>query len=156
MAIALVTGASSGIGEAYAERLAREGYDLIVVARREERLQALAQKLNRNYGVNVEVLASNLVEPQGLRIVEERITGEERLEFLLNSAGFATTGLFVELNPDRLEAEVRLNVIAMMRLTRAAIPEMVKQGRGVIVNVSSMAGFGPGPYAICYSATKAS
>src|SRR5919109_1270658 len=90
-----------------------------------------------------------------LRTVEEHIAGEEALELLVNNAGFGTTGPFARLDPDQEEAEIRLNVLALVRLTRAALPGMIARGRGAIINVSSLAAFAPGPYDATYGATKA-
>jgi short-subunit dehydrogenase len=152
--LALITGASSGIGLAFAERLAREGYDLIVVARRKERLDELAQLLRGAQHVEVEVLAADLTKPAGLHRVEER-AAHAGLTLLVNNAGFGYTGAFADLDVDGEEEEIRLNVIALVRLTHAVLPGMIKRQRGSIINVSSMAGFQPGPYMATYGATKA-
>ncbi len=152
---ALVTGASSGIGRAFAERLAGEGYDLILVARSTGRLEALAAELRKESQVEAEVLAADLTEPEQLRQVEARISEEPDLALLVNNAGFGTVGRFPELPPDGEETEVRLNVIAVLRLTRAALPGMIERGAGGIINVSSMAALQPSPYTATYGATKA-
>ncbi len=152
---ALVTGASAGIGLAFAERLARDQYDLTLVARSRERLEDIAKRLRDERGVAVEVLAADLAAPSELRRVEERIAADPTLDLLVNNAGFGTQGRFAELDVDREEQEVRLNVLAVLRLARAALPHMVQRGRGEIVNVSSMAGFYPGPFLATYGATKA-
>lgn len=138
---ALVTGASSGIGAAFAERLARDGYDLIIVARRRENLEELARRLQESYGVNADVLVADLSEPDSLRTVEKRIAEDSALQLLVNNAGFGGYMPFVELDPDRAEELINLKVLAVTRLTRAALPGMLARGRGAIVNVSSRLGF---------------
>jgi hypothetical protein len=152
---ALVTGASAGIGLAFAERLARDQYDLVLVARNRERLEEIAKRLREERGIAVEVLAADLTQPEDLKRVEARVAEDATLDLLVNNAGFGTQGSFAELDVEREEAEVRLNVVALLRLTRAALPHMLLRGRGEIVNVSSMAGFYPGPFLSTYGATKA-
>jgi hypothetical protein len=152
---ALVTGASSGIGEAFATRLARDRYDLILVARDQERLEERAEKLRARYGVGVKVLPADLTKTAALRKVERAIDADGRLEILVNNAGFGTMGQFAELDIAVEENEIRLNVLALVRLTRAALPGMLARRRGAIINVSSMAGLQPGPTTTTYSATKA-
>jgi short-subunit dehydrogenase len=157
---ALVTGASSGIGAAFAERLARDGCDLIVVARRRDRLAALATRLRDEAGAAVEVLAADLTAADELRLVERAIEACATLEFLVNCAGVAGYMPFVQLPPDQAESLVRLHVVAPTRLTRAALPGMVARGRGVIVNVSSGLAFSaslpapPLPHRAVYAASK--
>jgi hypothetical protein len=152
---ALVTGASAGIGHAFAERLARESYDLILVARSRERLESLAKQLGESHGTEVEVLPADLTVPDDLRRVEERIAQERTLELVVNNAGFGTVGRFVELDPAEEEREIRLNVIALVRLSRAAVGAFVARGHGSVINVSSLAAFQPDPYNATYGATKA-
>jgi hypothetical protein len=152
---ALVTGASTGIGATFAEALAAEGADLVVVARDEARLEALAAKLGRDHGVDVRVLAADLTDPADLGRVEGAAAGDEQLDLLVNNAGFGTAGDFADLEADGEEREIRLNVLALARLTRAALPGMLRRRRGAIVNVSSMAAFQPAPYNATYGATKA-
>jgi short-subunit dehydrogenase len=158
---ALVTGASSGIGAAFAERLAHDHYDIILVARRRERLEALAQRLQENEPVNAEVLVADLARADGLRVVEQRIVDEPALELLVNNAGFGGYMSFVTLDPDRAEELIQLQVVAVTRLTRAALPGMIARGRGVIINVSSRLALTasmaspPLPKRATYAATKA-
>ncbi len=152
---ALVTGASSGIGAAFAARLARQGYDIVLVARNRLRLQAEAKRLHRQARVAVEVLAADLTVAAELQRVADHVAADRRLAVLVNNAGFGTAGSFARLDPAREEEEVRLNVLALMRLTRAALSGMIARGRGAIINVSSMAAFQPGPYNATYGATKA-
>lgn len=152
---ALVTGASAGIGLAFAERLARDGYELVLVARRRERLEALAKRLGGSHETAVEVLVADLTDAGDLLTVEQRVAAVPGLELLVNSAGFGTAGSFTSLDPDTEEREILLNCLALVRLTRAALPPMVKRGSGGVINVSSMAGFLPSPYNATYGATKA-
>ncbi len=152
---ALVTGASAGIGLAFAERLARDGYELVLVARRRERLEALAKRLEGSHQTAVEVLVADLTDAGDLLTVEQRVAAVPGLELLVNSAGFGTAGSFRALDPDTEEREILLNCLALVRLTRAALPPMVKRGSGGVINVSSMAGFLPSPYNATYGATKA-
>lgn len=153
--LALVTGASSGIGQEYAERLATKGYDLVLVARRRIRLEGVAERLRGDLGVDVRVLPADLTKGGELRAVEDFVREADRLEMLVNCAGFGTVAEFARIDPDRLENEVALNVTALVRLTRAALPGMLVRRKGVIVNVSSMACFQPNPYVASYGATKA-
>jgi short-subunit dehydrogenase len=152
---ALVTGASAGIGLAFSERLARQGSDLVLVARSRERLEAHAKRLREEHGVGVDVLAADLSQPAELEQVERRVAEDESLDLLVNNAGFGTQGSFSELEIAREEEQIRLNVLALVRLTRAALPQMTRRGSGAIVNVSSLAGFYPGPFVATYGATKA-
>jgi short-subunit dehydrogenase len=149
---ALVTGASSGIGEVFARRLAAGGTALVLVARREDRLEALAKELD----VAGEVLAADLADPDDLRRVEERVASTaDPVDLLVNNAGFGTTGPFHTLDVAREEEEVRVNVLAVVRLTRAALPGMVERRHGGIVNVSSLAAFQSDPGNAVYGGTKA-
>jgi uncharacterized protein len=151
---ALVTGASAGIGAAFARRLAREHYDLIVVARSRDRLDDLATLLRQEHGGEVEVLPADLTHAAELHVVE-KVVADADLDLLVNNAGFGTAGRFAQLDPGKEEEEIRLNVVAVMRLTRAALPGMIARRRGSVLNVSSMAGFQPAPYNATYGATKA-
>lgn len=152
---ALVTGASSGIGLAFCHRLARDGYRIVLVARRAERLEAIAKQLEQEHGIETEVFPADLVRKEELGSVEALLATEPTLELLVNNAGFGTTGPLASLDPDGEDSEIRLNTLALVRLTRAVLPGMIERGRGGIVNVSSMAGFSPSPYMATYAATKA-
>jgi uncharacterized protein len=134
---ALVTGASSGLGAAFAKRLAQDGYDLILVARRGDRLGSLADELRRVHGANAEVLVADLGRTDELRRVETRIAGETAFELLINNAGFGAYMPFIDLDPDKAEELINVKVLAVTRLTRAALPGMIARGRGSIINVSS-------------------
>jgi short-subunit dehydrogenase len=154
---ALITGASSGIGAAFAQRLGREGYDLLLVARRQDRLAMLARQIEGQSGVSVEVLVADLARSGALQMVEERVAQGPALEILVNNAGFAPTSRFQQTAPAHLDAMVQLHVVAVMRLTRAALPRMVAQDRGSIINVASTAAFlaDPGSIFNTYAGTKA-
>lgn len=152
--VALVTGASSGIGEAYARALAREGYALVLVARREARLRALAAELALRHHAPVEVLVADLADPAGIARVEARLAVGD-VSFLVNNAGFGTAGTFVENEIARQTAMIRVHVTASVRLTRAALPGMLARRCGAIVNVASMVAFLPVAGSVTYSATKA-
>jgi short-subunit dehydrogenase len=136
--VALVTGASSGIGAALAERLAHDGNDLVIVARRRERLEALARRLEGETGVRVEVLPADLTDPQQLRAVEDRVDADPHVDLLVNNAGFGGYGPFAELEPDFADRLVGVHVRAPVRLARAALPGMVSRGHGAIVNIASL------------------
>lgn len=152
---ALVTGASAGIGEEFARQLAAKAYALVLVARSLERLEALAGELRLSRGVEVEVLAADLTDPAGLQRVVDRLEGEPAVDLLVNNAGFGSSGPFAESDPEVETGQVKLNILALVALTRAALPGMVARKRGGVINVSSVAGFFPGPNNATYSATKA-
>ena len=147
---AIVTGASSGIGEAFARRLRREGYRLVLVARRADRLEKLARELPP-----AEALEADLSLDGGIERVALRIGAEPGLELLVNNAGFEAPGRFWEADPGALDRMHRLHVLCVERLTRAALERMVPEGRGGVINVASMAGFFGIPGAVAYGATKA-
>ncbi len=152
MTTALVTGATAGLGAAFARQLAGLGRDLVLVARNEARLESKAQQL-RSYGVKVEVLPADLADDAGCARVEERCA--RGVDVLVNNAGLGTKGDFHAVDIAQEEHLLRLNVRAVLRLTHAALPGMVERGSGAIVNVSSVAGFAPGARAATYSASKA-
>lgn len=158
---AVVTGASSGIGAAFAERLARDHYDLVIVARRRERLDTLAQQLQEKHSIRVEVMVADLTQPAQLQAVEQRVADDTALELLVNNAGFGGYMPFVALAPDRAEELIRLQVVAVTRLTRAALPGLIQRGHGTIINISSLLAFSaalpapPLPKRATYAATKA-
>lgn len=151
---ALVTGASSGIGEAYARQLAAEGFDLTLVARREERLQALARELSGAHGIRAEVIAADLSTEEGIGRVAKAIEDMADLSLLINNAGFGTRGDFVEVDLERHMDMIRVHVIATITLTKAALPVMIGRGRGAIISVSSIAAFFPSGGGTTYTATK--
>jgi uncharacterized protein len=138
--LAMVTGASSGIGEAYAEQLAREGWDLVVVARRRDRLDELAGRLTREHGVAVRVIDADLADIEQLGALRAEVL-DMRLELLVNNAALAHYGPFAELEPEAANALVELNVLAPVMLARAVLPAMVDRGAGAIINVASLLAF---------------
>ena len=148
--MAMVTGASSGIGAAFARRLAHDGFELILVARRNDLLQHLAQELG-----GAETLAADLTLEADLARVEARIASAPELELLVNNAGFGTKGWLWEAPLEGQERMHQLHVMATLRLTRAALAAMVPRARGGVINVSSVAAFGQSPGNVSYCATKA-
>ena len=153
---ALVTGATMGIGAAIAERLAREGMDLVLVARDGARLEAAAKRLGADYGVTVLALPLDLSREQApaqlvARLVEERI----EVEILVNNAGAAVAGPAAETDPARMRALIDLNAAAVTELTSLLLPGMLARGHGAIVNIASTAAYAPAPYNAAYGASKA-
>lgn len=154
--VALVTGASSGIGAEFARALAARGDDLVVVARDTSRLDALAEQLEKESGVDVEVLSADLASKKGRAVVEARLeSAEAAVDLLVNNAGMGTYGKFAELSGEGEEREIRLNVLALVQLSHAALGGMIERGRGGIINVSSLAGHQPTPLNATYGGTKA-
>ena len=152
---ALITGAASGIGAAFARRLAAGGYNLVLVARREERLTSLATALRREFQVGAEVLPADLSTDDGRALVEKRIAALHDLEILVNDAGFGMPGRFTAVPLATELAMIQLHVVASMRLSRAALPAMLARRRGAIINLSSIGAFLPRPGDATYCATKA-
>ncbi|HEV2889150.1 MAG TPA: SDR family oxidoreductase [Frankiaceae bacterium] len=142
MATAIVTGASAGIGAAFVRRLARERHDLVLVARDEARLAALAKETRAAYGVEAEVLAADLATDEGVARVEER-AGRADVAMLVNNAGFGHRGRFLQVPVADELTMVRVHVDAVLRLTTAAVRGMTERGRGDVVNVASVAAFFP-------------
>jgi hypothetical protein len=140
---ALITGASSGIGAIYADRLARRGYDLILVARNAERLGALAQRLSAETGRTVTPLVADLADKDDLREVEEVLRTDSRITVLVNNAGFGSAIPLLQADVDAMEAMIDLNVTALTRLTYAAVPGFVARGGGSVINISSIVAVAP-------------
>ena len=153
--VALVTGASSGIGAAFARKLASQGHDLVLVARRQQRLASLADELHEQFCVNVEVLVADLTDAIDVGRVERRIAELRPLDILVNNAGFGIAGKFAETQVDRHLAMIHVHVLASVRFSRAALPGMLARGQGAIINVSSIGAFMPKPGDVTYCATKA-
>ena len=152
--LALVTGASSGIGATFARKLAARGYDLVLVARRRERLAEAARAIQGSQPARVEILPADLTRDVDLKAVADRIASAPDLEFLVNNAGFGIAGRFFSAPLEGQDQMHRLHVLATMRLTHTALRGMVARGRGSIVNVSSVSGFGQNPGSVSYCATK--
>lgn len=152
---ALITGASTGIGAAYADRFARRGHDLVLAARDLNRLEALAARLRADHGVEVEVIKADLTNGSDLRVLEKRLADDARITVLVNNAGAALSGRFPDQTPDQVADLIQLNVIALTRLTSAVTPRFLKAGAGSIVNVASVVGLAPEMGMSVYGATKA-
>jgi short-subunit dehydrogenase len=152
--LALITGASSGIGLTFAKELATRGYDLVLVARREDRLKQVADSLRQAHAIATEVLPADLTSDEGLARVEQRVIGAENLELLVNNAGFGILGYFHRVDASGQGQMHRLHVLATVRLTHAALGGMIARGRGGVINVSSVAGFWQAPASVSYDATK--
>jgi len=154
--LALVTGASSGIGAELARVLARHGHDLLLVARDRARLDALASELGRECGVKAEGFPADLGEAGGVGAVVAAVESRSlEIEVLVNNAGVGMHGPFASGDPGALAAMLKLNVLALTELTRALLPAMLKRKRGQILNLASTAAFFPGPYMAAYYASKA-
>jgi short-subunit dehydrogenase len=153
---ALVTGASAGIGRAFAVGLAARGHDLVVVARDAARLEELGAELSAAHGIAVDVLAADLLTDDGTDAVATRLADvHDPIDVLVNNAGFGTYGRFAELEVAREVDEVELNVVALLRLTHAALGAMERRRAGAILNVASLAAYQPAPISATYGATKA-
>jgi len=155
MPTALITGASSGIGAAFARRLARDGCDLILVARRRERLEELASELRTAHGIRAETMATDLAQIAGIEQVEACIAAQGALDLLINNAGFGTYARFPEVSAARHTDMINVHITASVRLMRAALPAMLARGRGGIINVASISAFFPLPGNGSYAASKA-
>jgi uncharacterized protein len=153
---ALVTGASGGIGEAFVRQLADAGTHLVLVARSTDKLEAMADELRAKGAVHIEVLAADLADADQLARVEERVASvDQPIDLLINNAGYGFNDKFGDIPVEAEDAEIRVNVLALMRLCHAAARRMPATGGGGILNVSSVAAFQPAPESANYSATKA-
>ncbi|MDN8614414.1 SDR family NAD(P)-dependent oxidoreductase [Variovorax ginsengisoli] len=153
--IALVTGASSGIGAIYADRLAKRGHDLILVARDVAKLSALAERIRSESGRHVELQPADLTAKDDLRRVEQRLLSDDRIELLVNNAGVGATSALIDSDPDRLEDMIQLNVTALARLTRAVAVGMARRGKGAIINIASIVAVAPELLNGTYGGSKA-
>jgi short-subunit dehydrogenase len=152
---ALITGASTGIGAVYADRLAKRGHDLVLVARDKQRLEALAERLRAETGRKVEVLAADLTAPADLRRVEARLRTDSDITTLVNNAGMSVTGTLDIADADQLEKLIDLNVTALTRLAVAITPRLVAKQGGTVINIASVLALAPEMFNATYNATKA-
>ncbi|WP_323687614.1 MULTISPECIES: SDR family oxidoreductase [unclassified Rhizobium] len=150
----LITGASDGIGAVYAERLAKRGYDLILVARRAEKLKTLAERLEKDHQIAVEVLAADLSRAEDLERVEARLREDRRITGLVNNAGIAGDGAITELDPAHVTTMINLNILAVTRLAAAIAPRLAADGKGTIINITSVTALMPAAFTAVYPATK--
>lgn len=149
--VVLITGASSGIGESIARVAAREAHDLVIVARDGDALGRLAADLHRDHGIDTEVVPADLRDEAGLHAVEDRLTTSDcPIEVVVNNAGMGTGGPFAELPMPGEVAQIDLNITALLRLTHAALPDMVARKHGGVINVASLGGFQPAPFNATY------
>jgi uncharacterized protein len=151
----LITGASTGIGAAYAERFARRGHDLVLVARDTARMEALAARLRQENGVAIDIIQADLTQPAELATVETRLRDDARIGILVNNAGTAIGGSFIEQSTDDVARLVALNTTALLRLASAIAPRLATAGKGAIVNIGSVVGLAPEFGMTVYGATKA-
>jgi short-subunit dehydrogenase len=151
----LITGASTGIGAVYADRFARRGHDLVLVARNQARMETLAERLRNQIGVAVDILRADLTEPNDLIRVEARLRDDDRIGILVNNAGTAPAGGFIDQNPEELARIINLNAMAPSRLASAVAPRFAQAGAGAIINIGSVVGLSPEYGSTVYGATKA-
>ena len=152
--IAVVTGASTGIGAIYADRLAKRGYDLVLVARNEDRLRALAERLTRETGRTIEPFKADLGRKDDLARLEARLREDARVTLLVNNAGIGSVAPLLKADGDEMEAMIFLNITALTRLTYAVAPAFVARGAGTIINISSVVGIAAEMLNGVYSASK--
>lgn len=152
--LAVITGASSGIGRSFAKKFASLGYDLILIARNKERLSALAKDVKGSYNSSAEILSHDLSDENQIKYIEKILTQKDNIDVLVNSAGFGLNEKFYKTPIEKSMAMIRVHIIAIVRLTRAVLPIMIKNDSGTIINVSSMGAFIMFPNNLIYSATK--
>ncbi|MFD7631484.1 SDR family NAD(P)-dependent oxidoreductase [Streptomyces sp. NPDC059851] len=154
--LALITGASAGLGVEFARQWAERGADVVLTARRVDRLEALAADLENRYGVKAHVIASDLAQPGAATALRDEIAARGlSVQTLINNAGFGSHGPVADQDPAQMEEMIRLNVLAVTELTRAFLPGLVADGRGALVNIASVAAYQPTPAMAVYGATKA-
>lgn len=151
----LITGASSGIGATYADRFAHRGHDLVLVARNRQRMESLATRLRQETGVAIDIIQADLTEAAELAVVEARLRDDARIGILVNNAGTAIGGSFVEQSTDAVTRLVTLNTTAPLRLASAVAPRFAAAGHGAIINIGSVVGLAPEFAMTVYGATKA-
>jgi len=156
MKTALITGASAGLGAEFAKLFAADGYGVVLVARRQDRLETLAAKLRQAHRIDAHVVAADLGTPEGpQRVLDDLRRLAAEIEFLVNNAGFGASGAFVQLDLARQLEMVQVNISSLLALTHALLPAMIARRSGRILNVGSTAGFQPGPFMATYYASKA-
>lgn len=153
--IAVITGASSGIGAVYADRLAARGYDLVLVARRLDRLNVLTERLAAAHGVEIRAISADLTQDDDLKVIECLLIADARIAVLVNNAGNGRLGATVEMGDDEALSTIALNITALTRLSRAVLPAFLSRGSGAIINISSAVALQALPIASLYSGTKA-
>lgn len=151
----LITGASTGIGATYAERFARRGHDLVLVARDVARMEAIAGRLRADTGVSIDIIQADLTQADDLAKVETRLRDDARIGILVNNAGTAIGGTFIEQSTDEVARLVALNTTALLRLSSAIAPRLASAGEGAIINIGSVVGLAPEFGMAVYGATKA-
>ena len=153
--VALVTGASSGIGAVYADRLAARGYDLILVARRADRLEALCAQVSKAHGIKAESIAADLTQDQDLARIEKVLATRGDVHVLVNNAGIARLAPAAQTSANDAQSQIALNITALTRLTQAAVPAFVARKQGLIINIASALAVHSLPISAIYSGTKA-
>ena len=151
----LITGASSGIGAVYADRFARRGHDLVLVARDGGRMESLAERLRGETGVATDIIRADLTDANDVAKVEDRLRSDAAIGVLVNNAGAALPGSFLDQSPDQVAGLISLNTIALARLASAVAPRFAAAGAGAIINIASVVGFAPEMGLTVYGATKA-
>jgi short-subunit dehydrogenase len=151
---AVITGASAGIGKVFADRLGKRGYDLILIARRADRLNLLSAELQAAYSVSVQTMPVDLADPTQLGAVVDTIAADETVSLLLNNAGTATLGAFADATAEDISAMIDLNIVALTRLSLAVLPGFKRRNRGSIINIGSVLGLNSLPVSSVYSGTK--
>ena len=152
---AVVTGASSGLGKVYADRLAARGYDLLLIARRGDRLQTIAADLETRFPISVDVLVTDLADPSGLAKAMQKISGDQSITLLVNNAGTSSVQPVAQTSVETFTNLVALNVTALTALTQAVLPRFLERNAGTIINIGSVVGFSGYPWVPVYGGTKA-
>lgn len=152
--LAIITGASSGIGKSYARKFASQGYNLLLIARRKEKLLEISKNINEFYNSSVEILSYDLSDEEQIKYIEKKIIQKNTINVLVNNAGFGFNEKFHIMPIEKSVAMINVHIIATVRLTKAVLPIMIKNNSGIIINVSSMASFIMAPNNLIYSATK--
>ena len=153
--VAVITGASAGIGKVYADRFAKRGYDLLLVARRKDRLDALSKELSQKYEVKVDILIADLTKHEDLKKIAGTIASNDRIAVLVNNAGTAVVGPSAEIPIQKLESQLDLNARSVTYLSQAILPGFIKRNSGILINIGSVLSFFAYPFSTSYSASKA-